>query len=151
MSQSLVHLDIYKYGRNFARSAAKKVTNDNIHNRTAPGTWSAGYLLRHIAETELFFAKMFFDPSLELGFEPLAPRDGQDNGQVQSAEELQAFFRECEDRVRKAIESAPEDQWFVARPTVFGEISPSQGIGILLMHTSYHAGQAVTAMKHGSH
>ena len=110
---------------------------------------SAGFLIRHIADVELLFAKNVFGAT-ELKVQAKTLIAQHDTGEWTSLQELldyqQLAFNSLEANVEKQTE---EDCQQTITTKEFGTKTKAEAIGRIISHTAYHAGQLSLTLKYG--
>lgn len=140
--------EMWKMGRSRLTNLMDKITDENLLNRLHPDSNSVGWLVRHIAEVELLFAKNVFDRELTLKAQTIGSI-ARDRGQFDQLEPL----IELTDRAEKELSQAIEDveNWEEKVTTAeFGTVTRKEALARIMTHTAYHAGQVSLALKYGS-
>lgn len=125
-----------------------KISNENLLNRLHPDSNSVGWLLRHIAEVELLFAKNVFDRDLNLKAQTIGSI-AKDRGQFDQLEPLVELTDRAEKELGRAILDV-EDWEEKVTTAEFGTITKKEALARITTHTAYHAGQISLALKYGS-
>lgn len=114
-----------------------------------PAPNSAGFIIRHIADVELLFAKNVFKSS-EVQVHAQTIIDQKDMGQWTVLKELIDYNQQAYEGLKTAIASQYEEAWEDAVITKeFGIKTKSDALGRIITHTAYHAGQLALILKHG--
>jgi uncharacterized damage-inducible protein DinB len=110
---------------------------------------SAGFLIRHIADVELLFAKNVFG-STEVKVQAKTVIAQHDTGEWTNLDELINYQQYAFDKLKEIIEKQTEDDWQQTITTKeFGTKSKAEAIGRIISHTTYHAGQLSLTIKYG--
>lgn len=110
---------------------------------------SAGFLIRHIADVELLFAKNVFG-STEVKVQAKTVIAQHDTGEWTNLDELLNYQQYAFDKLKEIIEKQTEDDWQQTITTKeFGTKSKAEAIGRIISHTTYHAGQLSLTIKYG--
>jgi uncharacterized damage-inducible protein DinB len=110
---------------------------------------SAGFLIRHIADVELLFAKNVFG-STEVKVQAKTVIAQHDTGEWTNLDELINYQQYAFDKLKEIIEKQTEDDWQQTITTKeFGTKSKAEAIGRIISHTAYHAGQLSLTIKYG--
>jgi uncharacterized damage-inducible protein DinB len=110
---------------------------------------SLGFLLRHIAEVELLFAKNVFG-SADLKVVAKTVIEGRDSGVWTDLESLKSLERESFAALEAAILRQTEGDWsFTVTTKEFGTKTKAEALGRIVSHTAYHAGQMAIVLKYG--
>lgn len=110
---------------------------------------SAGFLIRHIGDVEMAFAKNVFGASgVNLHAKTLIA--GRDTGEWINLQELLDYERQAFDQLRNILASQTDEDWTKTITTKeFGTRTKAEALGRIISHTAYHAGQLALALKYG--
>lgn len=110
---------------------------------------SAGFLIRHVADVELLFAKNVFKlPGVEVYAKTVIAK--MDTGEWNHLTELIDYQQYAFDSLERAILAQREDEWQVEISTKeFGTKTKAEALGRIISHTAYHAGQLAIVIKYG--
>lgn len=108
---------------------------------------SAGFLIRHIAEVELLFAKNVFSlADVKIVAKTLIA--GKDTGEWINLAELKEIADYSAEMLQKAISA--QENWDESIETKeFGKKTRAEALGRIITHTAYHAGQLALVLKYG--
>ncbi|HEY0669364.1 MAG TPA: DinB family protein [Sphingobacteriaceae bacterium] len=110
---------------------------------------SAGFLIRHIGDVELLFAKNVFGAS-DLKVKPRTVASQYDTGEWTNLRELLDYQQEAFNSLKAIIEKQTEEDWQQLINTAeLGTKTKAQAIGRIISHTAYHAGQLALTLKYG--
>lgn len=110
---------------------------------------SAGFLIRHIADVELLFAKNVFGASA-VKVQAKTVIAQQDTGEWTSLTELIEYQQYAFDNLKAIIEEQKEEDWLQSITTKeFGTKTKAEALGRIISHTAYHAGQLALTIKYG--
>ncbi|MGZ5219987.1 MAG: DinB family protein [Chitinophagaceae bacterium] len=110
---------------------------------------SAGFLIRHISDVELLFAKNVFGGS-EVKVSAKTVIAQRDTGEWTNMSELLEYQQYAFDNLKAIIEKQSGDDWQQTITTKeFGTKSKAEAIGRIISHTAYHAGQLSLTLKYG--
>lgn len=110
---------------------------------------SAGFLIRHIADVELLFAKNVFGASA-VKVQAKTVIAQQDTGEWTSLTELIEYQQYAFDNLKAIIEEQKEEDWLQSITTKeFGTKTKAEALGRTISHTAYHAGQLALTIKYG--
>lgn len=108
---------------------------------------SAGFLIRHIAEVELLFAKNVFG-LIEVKIVAKTLIAGKDTGEWTNLAELKELASYSAGMLQKAIEA--QVNWDeIIETKEFGKKTRAEALGRITTHTAYHAGQLALVLKYG--
>ncbi|RIW18493.1 DinB family protein [Algoriphagus lacus] len=108
---------------------------------------SAGFLIRHIAEVELLFAKNVFGLA-EVKIVAKTLIAGKDTGEWTNLAELKEITAYSAEMLQKAI-LAQENWDGIIETKEFGKKTRAEALGRITTHTAYHAGQLALVLKYG--
>lgn len=111
---------------------------------------SAGFLVRHIADVELLFAKNVFG-STGLNVQARTLIAQHDTGEWIVLADLLEYQQFAFTSLRDIISMQPDADWYqVIKTREFGEKTKAEALGRIISHTAYHAGQLALTLKYGS-
>jgi uncharacterized damage-inducible protein DinB len=111
---------------------------------------SVGFLIRHIADVELLFAKNVFGAS-DLKVSAKTVIEKKDSGEWTNLQELQEYCNSAFKALESIIEQQTEQDWSVTITTKeFGTKTKAEAFGRIVSHTAYHAGQMAMMVKYGT-
>ena len=138
---------MWKMGRTRLTNQLSEIVESDLLKRVHPNSNSAGWLLRHIAEVELLFAKNVFGRELNVKAQTIGSI-AKDRGQFNEVEPLLDLIDRAGNELGAAIQNV--DDWDVEVTTAeFGTITRAEALSRILTHTAYHAGQVALAKKYG--
>ena len=110
---------------------------------------SAGFLLRHIGDVELLFAKNVFG-GLDVDVHAKTVIAQQDTGEWTNLAELLEYQQYAFDQLKAIFEKQTDEDWNQSITTKeFGTKTKAEAIGRIISHTAYHAGQLSLTIKYG--
>ncbi|MFA6060693.1 MAG: DinB family protein [Taibaiella sp.] len=110
---------------------------------------TAGFLIRHIGDVELLFAKNVFGAS-EVKVHAKTVIAQHDTGEWTNLIELLEYQQSAFDNLKAIIEKQTTDGWRQPITTKeFGTKTKAEAIGRIISHTAYHAGQLSLTLKYG--
>ncbi|MGZ5248078.1 MAG: DinB family protein [Flavitalea sp.] len=149
MSSSQLLLDLWKEGRSRFTNQLTSITEVDLKKRLGDSQNSAGFLIRHIAEVELLFAKNIFGlENVQVHAKTVIAK--KDTGEWTNLSELLAYQLLSFETLQKAIISQPDESWNLEVFTKeFGAKTKAEAFGRITTHTAYHAGQLAIILKYG--
>ncbi|MFN5911628.1 MAG: DinB family protein [Bacteroidota bacterium] len=141
--------DAYKEARTRLALVIQELSPEDLSKKLLPGENSIGFLLRHIGDVELLFAKNVF--RLE-GVEVKAQTviDKLDTGIWTNLEELIYYLEYSFQTVLSAVAQQTDDSWDeLVETKEFGTKSKAEAFGRIISHTAYHSGQLAMIRKYG--
>ncbi|TKB97656.1 DinB family protein [Pedobacter cryophilus] len=125
------------------------LTEDQLTKKLVNTKNSAGFLIRHIADVELLFAKNVFG-FLELSVQAKTVIAQHDTGEWTNLEELLAYQQQAFDQLKSIIEKQTDTDWAqIITTKEFGTKTKAEAVGRIISHTAYHAGQLSLTLKYG--
>lgn len=111
---------------------------------------SVGFLIRHIGDVELLFAKnVFGDISVKVTAKTVI--DKRDTGEWTNLDQLKNYVSESFKKLKSIVETQTEADWETTITTKeFGTKTKAEAFGRIVSHTAYHAGQLAIINKYGN-
>jgi uncharacterized damage-inducible protein DinB len=110
---------------------------------------SAGFLIRHVADVELLFAKNVFGFA-EVKVQAKTVIAQYDTGEWTNLHELLEYQQYAFDNLKAIIEKQGDEDWHQLIITrEFGTKTKAEAIGRIISHSAYHAGQLSLTLKYG--
>lgn len=138
---------MWKEGRTRFGQLLDKTLASDLTKRNGDSPNSAGFLIRHIAEVELLFAKNVFGLT-EAKIVAKTLIAGKDTGEWTNLEDLKGLAEFSGEMLEKAI-YLQENWGEVIETKEFGKKSKAEALGRITTHTAYHAGQLALVLKYG--
>lgn len=108
---------------------------------------SAGFLIRHIADVELLFAKNVFGMA-DVKVSARTVISQRDTGKWTDLQDLLEYQRYAFESLSKAIQA--QTSWDdIVTTKEFGAKTKAEALGKIVSHTAYHAGQLAIILKYG--
>ena len=140
-------IELWKEGRTRLTNQLESIKPEDLTKKLGDSSNSAGFLIRHIAEVELLFAKNVFG-NTHVKVDAKTLKAGKDTGEWNDLDELLALVTEAGEQLKKAIDS--QDDWdAIIKTQEFGEKTKAAALGRITTHTAYHAGQLAIVIKYG--
>lgn len=149
MSQSEQFVALWKEGRTRFSNLLASITEADLKKRLGDAPNTAGFLIRHIGDVELLFAKNVFGlEGVQVHAKTVIAR--KDTGEWTNLEELLAYQELSFKVLEKAIEGQVDSSWEQTITTSeFGTKTKTEALGRIITHTAYHAGQLAIILKYG--
>ncbi|MEQ8812172.1 MAG: DinB family protein [Imperialibacter sp.] len=145
-----IMLPIWKMGRTRLTNQLATITPESLSRRIHPDSNSIGWLLRHIAEVELLFAKNVFGRPLQVKLATVGPGI-KDHGNFTNLGELNAMLDESATELGAAILDQEDESWATEVTTrEFGTITKAEALSRITTHTAWHAGQMAIIKKYAA-
>lgn len=125
------------------------ITETDLLKKLGGSPNSAGFLIRHIADVELLFAKNVFRYA-EVKVIAKTVIDQRDTGEWTDVGELLQYQQYAVKMLGEAILSHQDSDWEQTITTKeFGTKTKTEALGRIISHTAYHAGQLAIVVKYG--
>jgi uncharacterized damage-inducible protein DinB len=142
--------DLWFEARTRFSNQLANLTEADLYKKLGDSPNSAGFLLRHIADVELLFAKNVFGLS-EVRVHAKTVSTGRDTGEWTNLQELLDYQQYAFDCLQKAILAQGDADWQTEITTKeFGAKTKAEALGRIVSHTAYHAGQFAIVLKYGT-
>lgn len=143
-------LALYTEGRTRFTKVLDTITAADLPKRLAPAPNSTGFLIRHIGDVELLFAKNVFKLT-EVQVHAKTVIAQHDTGEWTDLDALKGHVELSADTLRRAIEATPDADWdTVIETKEFGRKTKAEALGRIVSHTAYHAGQLAMVVRYGT-
>ena len=125
------------------------ITAEDLRKKLPPSVNSAGFLIRHVGDVELLFAKNIFGAT-EVKVSAKTVIDKYDTGEWIHLEELKEYVAHSFDTLLSIVEKQTATDWETQVTTKeFGTKTKAEAFGRIVSHTAYHAGQLALVLKYG--
>ncbi|MDF2157940.1 DinB family protein [Algoriphagus sp. CAU 1675] len=143
-------LELWIESRTRFSNQLEHISEQDLKKKLGNAPNSVGFLIRHIGEVELLFAKnVFGDASIKISAETIKAQ--HDSGEWTDLEALKKFVSESFSKLKFIVEQQKEDDWESSITTKeFGTKTKAEAFGRIISHTAYHAGQLAIIKKYGS-
>ncbi|MBZ9779797.1 DinB family protein [Psychroflexus sp. CAK8W] len=142
--------DLWLEARTRFSNLVESISEEDLKKTLGDGPNSLGFLIRHIAEVELLFAKNIFKLD---GVRVTAKTiiDGKDTGKWTDLDKLKDMSNYAFEQLKTAIEAQDDKAWESEVSTdEFGTKTLAEAFGRVTSHTAYHAGQIAIVHKYGT-
>lgn len=149
-SKSLTLIALWREARTRFSNQLALLTEEDLKKKLLPATNSVGFLIRHIGEVELLFAKNVFGAT-EIKVVAKTVIAKKDTGEWTNLEDLKAYTTQAMDSLRAILEKQSDADWETVITTQeFGTKTKAEAFGRIVSHTAYHAGQIAIINKYGA-
>ena len=149
MNTTQAYLETWTEARTRFSNLLKDLKEEDLTKKLANTKNSAGFLMRHIADVELLFAKNVFG-ALDTKVQARTVITPHDTGEWINLQDLLDYQQYAHDALKAIIEKQTDLDW---RQTIttkeFGTKTKAETIGRIISHTAYHAGQLSLTLKYG--
>jgi uncharacterized damage-inducible protein DinB len=148
MTTTQAYLQTWTEARTRFTNLLKDIKEEDLKKKLANTKNSAGFLIRHIGDVELLFAKNVFGaPEVKVQAKTVIAQ--HDTGEWINLAELLEYQQYAFDNLKAIIERQTEEDWQQSITTKeFGTKTKAEAIGRIISHTAYHAGQLSLTLKY---
>lgn len=140
-------ITLWAEGRTRFTKLLEVIQETDLLKKNGESPNSGGFLIRHIAEVELLFAKNVFGlADVKIVAKTLIA--GKDTGEWTNLAELKEIAAYASEMLEEAI-SLQENWDEVIETKEFGKKSKAEALGRITTHAAYHAGQLALVVKYG--
>jgi uncharacterized damage-inducible protein DinB len=149
MTITSLYLETWNEARTRFTNQLATITEADLKKKLPNTKNSAGFLIRHITDVELLFAKnVFGDTDVKVSAKTVIAQ--HDTGEWTNLPELLNLVQYAHDSLSSIIAAQTDNDWAENITTKeFGTKTKAQAIGRIISHTAYHAGQLALTVKYG--
>ncbi len=141
-------LALFTEGRTRFTKVLDTLTEADLPKKLAPGPNSIGFLVRHIGDVEMLFAKNVFGLK-EVQVHAKTVIAQHDTGEWTDLAALKTYVHESAATLQRAIAATSDAEWeSVIETKEFGRKTKAEALGRIVTHTAYHAGQLAMIKKY---
>ncbi len=150
MTGTQAYLSLWAEARTRFTKQLDHLTEGDLALRLHPASNSIGFLIRHIGDVELLFAKNVFGaPDVKVTAKTVIA--GRDTGEWTDLAALKAYVTESAQALSAIIAQQTEADWDTTITTKeFGTKTKAEALGRIVSHTAYHAGQMALILKYAT-
>lgn len=149
MTTPQAYLQTWAEARTRFLNLLKDIKEEELKKKLVNTKNSAGFLIRHIGDVELLFAKNVFGAG-EVKVSAKTMIAQHDTGEWTNLQELLEYQQYAFDNLKAIIEKQTDEIWQQNITTKeFGTKTKAEAIGRIISHTAYHAGQLAIILKYG--
>jgi uncharacterized damage-inducible protein DinB len=142
-------IDLWTESRTRFSNQLEDISSNDLPKKIAPSPNSIGFLIRHIGEVELLFAKNVFGAT-DVKVTAKTVIDKMDTGEWTNLEELKEYVHHSFQSLQTIISQQTETDWETEITTKeFGTKTKAEAFGRIVSHTAYHSGQLALIKKYG--
>jgi uncharacterized damage-inducible protein DinB len=150
MTKTETLLTLWEEARSRFSNQLLVIQRDDLQKKLAPSVNSIGFLIRHIGDVELLFAKNVFGATY-VKVTAKTVIDKYDSGEWTNLQELQDYVKYSFETLKNIIEKQTDEDWSTEISTKeFGTKTKAEAFGRIVSHTAYHAGQLAIINKYGT-
>lgn len=149
-TKTALMLELWAEARTRFTNQLTNLTAADLTKRLEPSQNSVGFLLRHIGDVELLFAKNVFGaPKIKVVARTVIAQ--HDTGEWTDLEALKAYVAHSYDTLKAIVARQTDLDWETTVTTrEFGTRTKAEAFGRIVSHTNHHAGQMVLINKYGA-
>lgn len=123
---------------------------EDLKKKLANAPNSIGFLIRHIGDVELLFAKNVFGAAdVKVTAKTVIAK--QDTGEWIHLDELMEYVESSRQSLKEIISRQSDGDWSETITTKeFGTKTKAEALGRIVSHTAYHAGQIAMIKKYST-
>lgn len=147
-TKTAILLELWAEARTRFSNQLQNLTEADLIKKLNPSPNSIGFLIRHIGDVELLFAKnVFGDSTVKVIAKTVI--DKKDTGEWTNLTELTAYVNQSFSTLKAIIEKQSDEDWETSISTQeFGTKTKAEAFGRIVSHTTYHAGQIAIIKKY---
>lgn len=150
MSTTQFYLQTWAEARTRFTNLLKDIREEDLKKKLINTRNSAGFLIRHIADVELLFAKNVFGAA-DVKVQAKTVIAQHDTGEWINLAELLAYQQEAHNQLSYILSTQTDGDWSDTVTTKeFGTKTKAEAMGRIISHTAYHAGQLALTLKYGT-
>lgn len=125
------------------------ISEEDLKKKLPSTANSIGFLIRHIGDVELLFAKNVFGAKdVKVIAKTVIAK--KDTGEWTNLNELKEYVNQSFQALKSILEKQEEYDWEKTIETKeFGIKTKAEAFGRIVSHTNHHAGQMVIILKYG--
>lgn len=143
-------LELWLEARTRFSNQMEGLTEEDLNKKLGNSPNSIGFLVRHIGDVELLFAKnVFGDSTIKVTAKTVI--DKHDTGEWTDLEALKTYVSASLAHLKSIVEQQTDEDWETTITTKeFGTKTKAEAFGRIISHSTYHAGQIALINKYGT-
>lgn len=148
-SKTQLFLELWIESRTRFTNQLATLTQEDLIKKLDPSVNSVGFLIRHVGDVELLFAKNVFGAK-DVKVIAKTVIDKRDTGEWKNLQELKDYVAQSFESLKSIVEKQSDEDWETTITTnEFGTKTKAEAFGRIVSHTVYHAGQMAIITKYG--
>ena len=149
-TKTQLFLELWIEARTRLTNQINSISEYDLKKKLPPSQNSVGFLIRHIGDVELLFAKnVFGDSSIKVTAKTVIEK--RDTGEWTELDALKKYTNESFEKLKSIVEKQSDEDWESSITTnEFGTKTKAEAFGRIVSHTAYHAGQLAIINKYGN-
>jgi len=140
-------LELWKEARTRFSNQLQALTPQDLVKKLPLTKNSVGFLIRHVGDVELLFAKNVFGSDVKVSAKTLIAQ--HDTGEWTNLDELLEYVRYSAETLEAIIKQQSEQDWETSVVTKeFGTKTKAESLGRIISHTAHHGGQLAIILKY---
>ncbi|HSN47489.1 MAG TPA: DinB family protein, partial [Flavobacterium sp.] len=137
-TKTRLFLDLWQEARTRFTNQMENMTEQDLPKKLGASPNSVGFLIRHIGDVELLFAKnVFGDANVKVVAKTVI--DKRDTGDWTNLEALKEYLQYSFESLKSIVEKQTDDNWETTITTnEFGTKTKAEAFGRIVSHTAYH-------------
>lgn len=142
-------LELWQEARTRFSNQLVKLSQEDLKRKLPPSVNSVGFLIRHIGDVELLFAKNVFGAK-EVRVIAKTVIAQKDTGEWTDLDELKEYVNRAAQTLKSIVTKQTDTDWETTITTKeFGTKTKAQAFGRIVSHTNHHARQMAIIIKYG--
>ena len=149
-TKTQLFLELWQESRTRFTNQLANISETDLKKKLLPSHNSVGFLMRHIGDVELLFAKNIFGAAdaKVIAKTVIAQHD---TGEWTNLQELKEYVAYSFEALKSIVEKQTDEDWETKITTKeFGTKTKAEAFGRIVSHTAYHAGQMAIINKYGT-
>ncbi len=149
-TKTQVFLELWQEARTRFTNQITNLTEQDLLKKLGSSPNSIGFLIRHIGDVELLFAKnVFGDSNVKVVAKTVIEK--HDTGEWTNLQELKEYVVYSFEALKTIIDKQTDNDWeTIITTSEFGSKTKAEALGRIVSHTAYHAGQMAIINKYGT-
>ncbi|HZJ19276.1 MAG TPA: DinB family protein [Pricia sp.] len=142
-------LELWQEARTRFSNQLTQLKQVDLKKKLPPAVNSVGFLIRHIGDVELLFAKNVFGGK-DVKVIAKTVNAQNDTGEWTDLTELKEYVDHSFHVLKSIVEKQTDADWEIVISTKeFGTKTKAEAFGRIISHTNHHAGQMAILKKYG--
>ena len=148
-TQTQILVELWIESRTRFSNQLRNFNSEDLKKKLLPSPNSIGFLIRHIGDVELLFAKNVFGAAdIQVVAKTVIAKN--DTGEWTNLGELTNYVNDSFAALLAIVERQTDLDWETTITTQeFGTKTKAEAFGRIVSHTAYHAGQMAIINKYG--
>lgn len=148
-TKTQLFLELWLEARTRFTNQLETITPNDLSKKLEPSVNSIGFLIRHVGDVELLFAKNVFGATM-VKIVAKTVIDKYDTGEWTDLESLKQHATYAFEQLKSIVEIQTDEDWETTITTKeFGSKTKAEAFGRIVSHSAYHAGQLGIVKKYG--